>query len=498
MVIISTFMQKNKEWLRERTHIFAALLLIIQPIMDVISYWCDYFAITNALTMLMRMGAMGVAMVWGYWISDRKKLYWIAAGILGMLYAGHAFACIQVGYADLVGDLSNYIRVAQMPVMMIVFTTCLRQNEKTLKWLIFGGATALMIILGVELISVVTGTDPHTYSDGAGILGWFYNTNSQSAILGMLTPFLMLWLLHRKKNGSVWFWLLTLVSCGALYMLGTRLAYASIFAATVGIAVTILLVKRKLWKHSVGLILIAVVVLAGYPYSPMVTHQAAYNEAQQNRQEETDEELGVEDEVIVDSELLGEDGEVLSPEDMAPEAYREFVEKLEPLYVKYLGDFVDIFGMEETMKMYDYTVNPFEFSNVRQKKIRFSEALMEESPFSSRLFGLELSRFTVNGNIYDVENDFHGIYFLYGYVGLGAYLLFLLYFVGIIIWALFKNFKQYFTLEAAVQGIAFCVCMAHAYNTAGVLRRPNASIYLSLVLALIYFLIFIKDYNKQK
>ena len=491
MVPISTVLSKWKIRLLDHAHVFAFIVLVIQPVMDVVSYWCTEFRLSGGITLLMRMGVMGLSILWGYWISDRKKAYWIAAGILALIYAGHAFACMQVGYADIVGDISNYIRVAQMPIMMIVFTTCLRQNKKTMRWLLAGAAAALLVVLAVELLSVVTGTDPHTYSDdGTGILGWFYNTNSQSAILGMLTPFLLLWLLLKQKKNPVWVLLAAAVSCGALFMLGTRLAYASIFAALVGLAVTVLLVRRQCWSSAVGFLALAVVFAGLIKVSPMYLHQHNYEAIQSERQEETDEL-----EIKIPGLSDGEEGEE-GKKEMTPEQYAEMIENLTPLYEKYVGDFVDIFGAEETMKMYHFTTDSFEFSNVRQKKLRFSEALMDCSPFSSRLFGLELSRFTVNGNIYDVENDFHGIYYLYGAVGLIAYLVFLLYFVGLVLWALFKNIKQYFTLTAATQGIALCVCMAHAYNTAGVLRRPNASIYLSLVLALIYYLVLIRDYKK--
>ena len=36
------------------------------------------------------------------------------------------------------------------------------------------------------------------------------------------------------------------------------------------------------------------------------------------------------------------------------------------------------------------------------------------------------------------------------------------------------------------------------YNTAGVLRRPNASFYLCLILASIWYLIYIRDYDDSK
>ena len=141
--------------------------------------------------------------------------------------------------------------------------------------------------------------------------------------------------------------------------------------------------------------------------------------------------------------------------------------------------------------MYNYTADTFRFSDAREKKIMFANKLMEESPVSAHFFGVEYSRFTRNGVIYDVENDLHGIYFLYGFVGLGLYLLFVVYFFGLIVWALWKNAKKYFTIEAGATGIALILCLLHVFFTAGVLRRPNASVYLSLIFALIYY--FVRD-----
>ena len=114
--------------------------------------------------------------------------------------------------------------------------------------------------------------------------------------------------------------------------------------------------------------------------------------------------------------------------------------------------------------------------------------LLDEQPFTSRLFGMELGRMAFDGEIYDVENDFHGICFLYGWVGLAMMVAFIGYFLYLIIKCLIRDFRKYFTLEAGAFGIGLCLCLVYAYFTAGVLRRPNASIYMSVLLAVAYYL----------
>ena len=49
-------------------------------------------------------------------------------------------------------------------------------------------------------------------------------------------------------------------------------------------------------------------------------------------------------------------------------------------------------------------------------------------------------------------------------------------------------------MEAGAYGMAVVLALVNAYNTAGILRRPNASFYLSVILAVIYYLVKIKKY----
>ena len=130
-------------------------------------------------------------------------------------------------------------------------------------------------------------------------------------------------------------------------------------------------------------------------------------------------------------------------------------------------------------------------------KLTYCGFLMEEAGTAAKAFGLELADMTWQGEVFDVENDFHGMYFLYGMVGLLALVLFLLYFVWLVVRALWHNFSRYMTLEAGAFGVACCTLLLHIYCTAGVLRRPNASFYLSVVLAVIYYFVNIREYPQR-
>ena len=111
-----------------------------------------------------------------------------------------------------------------------------------------------------------------------------------------------------------------------------------------------------------------------------------------------------------------------------------------------------------------------------------------ELPVTSRLFGFELEATRCQGAIFDAENDFHGVYYLYGLTGLVLMAGFLLYFIGRALWRMLREPGKACTLPVCAFGMAAVILIVNAYFSASVLRRPNASFYLSAALAALYCL----------
>ena len=504
---------KRTNWLSAHLPQLTAGLLLIQPLMDALSYWLQEWGCSTLPTLMLRSGILLLTMLFGFILTDRKKVYYITAAVLAFIGLGHIWACMQTGYIDPFSDLSNYIRIIQMPITVVCLITFLRQDERSFDGMQVGLTGALLLTLAIEIISVITDTNPSTYVDGTGILGWFHHTNSQSSNLCVLVPLSLGWQLSHKKRNWPLFWLTAVLGLFALYFFATRLAYLGIGVITAGMAISILLTRKSDWKVAVGFLALLALFAVLLPKSPMMVHLKTFSDTQVERQFYVNEQIG---ENLGDVQALiqkapnkpkptgtapgiSEESESPQADDGLTEAERQrLVQELTPVYERYLKDFVKVFGAERTMEMFHYTIDIREFASVREKKLLFAQMLMEDSPISAKFFGIDLNRFYVGENIYDVENDFHGIYYLFGGVGLSACLLFFAYFVYLIVWALCKNAKRYFTIEAASYGIAFLLCLAHVYNTAGVLRRPNASIYLSAILAGIYYLVRIRQYPDQK
>ena len=488
----------------DRLPLIVFLLCLIQPVLDVAGYWQQHLNISNAVTMALRMLLLGGSVILGFLLSDRMRLYFLAAAVLVLLTAGHIFACTRSvnGYLEPVTDLINLIRIYFLPMMTICFITFLRQNDKVFPAMIKGMVVDLLIIAGVQLVSTLTGTDPHTYSvDKTGILGWFLWTNSQSAILAMTVPVALCWALNRWKDKLLPLILLTAVAEATLYVLAPRLAYASMAAAGLGVAICLLIIDRKRWRQVLAVALVTCLFVAAFPFSP--TYKRL--NANENRAEETVkqiQDLDIKIEIVTEPETLptGETGE--KPETPGKPQVKideRNAKKLEKLYRSQdiLWSAVERFGREKVFEAYNYSLDPTVISNTRLMKIRFCELLMEESGTASHLFGLNLKEMTyqrqdkdgilVTDN-YDVENDLHGMYFLTGAVGLGLMILFLLYFGLRALIAVIRRPKQYFTLPMCAFAISYGLGLIHAYYTASVLRRNNASFYLALVLAGLWYL----------
>ena len=480
-----------KGTLRDRLPVFVVILFILQPMLDVLSFWMDGSG--SSLTLLLRMGVLALTILLTFVLSDRKRDYFLLAGVLLVFYAAHLVSCLQAGLRDPVGDFTNYVRIIQMPVLVLCLITCFRRNDRCFEAMQWGLTGALWVILIVEAVSILTGTDASAYENGHGVLGWFNNANSQSANVAGLTAISLAWQLTWKKQRRWLFWLTALGGLGTLYLMCTRLAYLGLVVITAGLSITLMLVRRKTeWKTALVLAALCVVSVAVLPISPLGHHWDNGNLYEEGRQQQLDTMLGEDREALLALAERKRAGETLTEEEQT-----RLVEGLKPIYEEYVGDFVTMFGLEETMELYDYAADILVFSDVRPKKIAFAEALLEVSPVTTRLFGIELARFTVGENTYDVENDFHGVYYLYGVVGLAAYLCYLLAFVWLVLRALLRNARRYFTPEAVGHGIAFLLCMAHAVFTAGVLRRPNASVYLSAMLAAIWYLVKIRAYPEN-
>lgn len=458
---------------------FVMIVFTLQPLMDMLSYLVNKLGTGNTLTLVIRLLVLAVVVLTGFCVSNRKKAYFIAAAVLAVLFAGHAAACVLVGYQDIIGDVTNFIRVVQMPLLVICFITFVKANDKCFEAMENGIIMNFWIITISVVLSVITGTEAHTYiGSGIGVMGWFVFGNAQSAIMSVIVPIVICLYIYRQKNIFI-FAISVIAAFLQLYLLGTRLAFFTIIITAIGIVFVMLITKQFSIKHAAILIVCMLLCCAAVKQSPMYLNQTIYTSAMSEKQKDAESMI---------ADVLDEQQEV---------DRESYLSALRSVYRFYSKNLCARFGVDVVMEKYDYTDNISEITAVRPQKIMFNKLLMDEHPFISHIFGIEYSHVTYRGHVYDVENDFHGIYFLYGAAGLVCMIAFILFFVYLIIKALRKDFKGVFNMQSAGYGMAIVVAIMYAYFTAGMLRRPNASFYLSVVLAIIYCITTLRAVQKN-
>ena len=389
------------ERLREKLPVLVFVYFAVQPLLDAVGYWQQRSETENVLTLVLRMLLLGGSILLGFLLSDRKKIYYLTAAVLAAFTALHAAACLlaEEHYTLALSDLVNLLRIYFLPLTALCLMTFLRQNEKVWPALQKALLTDFGLIVLIELLAVLTGTEPHTYhNDGIGVLGWFLWTNSQSAILAMTVPVTICWALRRWEKKLLPVILVTAAAEATLYVLAPRLAYASMAAAGLGVAICLLITDRKRWRQVLAVALVTCLFVAAYPLSPTYQRLNA-NESRTEQTVKQIQDLDIKIEIVTEPETLpeGETGEL--PENPGkPQIVidEQNARKLEKLYRSQdiLWSVVERFGRDKVFEAYNYSLDPTVIGNTRLMKIRFCELLMAESGTASHLFGLNLKEMT--------------------------------------------------------------------------------------------------------
>ena len=463
----------------DRNSILLALLILIQPILDI----CSYFAIqaeATAITSALRLAIFGVTMLYAFFLSNRKKVYYIFAGAVGVYWIIHMILCARDGYS-LVLDCNGFLRTIQMPALTLAFITLFQRAEKfpaNMGKCFLGN----YIIIGVSIaISLLINKPVYTYWPDIGIKGWFSSGNSQGCILSILSM-LTLYDAYRKKN-NVQFILSMVLIFALMFLLGTLVTYYSIFITAISFLVLILWNREKKFVIAGALVLAVVLTVAGYDQSPMNKISTIEGESL------IEWEDRIEQGTTQPTEKPGDPTEPSAPDQPVYPSYNLENTPLEPL--------VDRFGYDRVLEIYGGDIDAMEIMDNRLRKVNFGRLVMGEKDIWTLLFGCEEMDLYHDGSTFDPENDFPALFFYYGIVGFGMYIAFLGYFAWMLLKAIFKNLKK-LDAEKVLLGLSLVLALGTAQLSANVLRRPSVSIFISLMLAYVYYVCVIQKEQKDE
>lgn len=461
---------------------FMAALLLVQPLLDVLSYFMGESGGTAATTAL-RTVLLAAVSLYGFAVSDRKQLYAAGWALMAGFWLLHMLNCFRTGYAHPIEDAAEYLKLIQFPLWTMSFVTFFRKWE-SLDLQVLGVLTVnFALILLVIGLSYAVGAPVYTYDYPErgvkiGVMGWFAVHSAQAAIVSLLVPPVLLWGFRTKK---LWvFSLCVFAGLGLLFFTGTRLTYyTAVLAAAAFLVMVLLFERRPVFCLPLLAALIVLVALKGV--SPMEQRQKVSAQSFAAYQEKIDRVMGE------DKEFSYKKGEEIPPRVLGKikSVYTE-IYGAQGIYGEVLlGDLIDRFGLEQILEEFEYSIRPEVLNNARTRKWKAMEMVWEEEDALTHLLGFEYSKMRIGSSAYDLENDFPALLYYTGYLGSILYGAFVL---GVILYAIrafLRHFPALLTLEFGTAAMMFVLVLGAALLSGNVLRRPNVTVYFSLSAAML-------------
>ena len=465
----------KNNWIREH---WLFVLIAAQPLLDTLAFFTR--SAEGTASGYIRLAVMLALPLYVLVTTERKKPFFLGLAVMGAFCALHIANCLRVSWHNPAFDLAYMIRVLQMPVLCLSFLWLIR-DDQTRDQAFRGILTAALIMGASVVVARLTGTGNVTYGEGLGYSGWVIDDNrcANSILLVTLSTFAVGYAVKTERK---WLSLLIPAAVSTAFLTnGTKACYASLFVIFGGYACYLLAERFLLKKQLKRLLLITLVLLmifavVIYPWTPR------YRVDQHLAKTNSDGEI--------EATLLAKGIDIT---DMSfEERFADPVVKevFEHYYWKYLGvlpDLIDRFGMDRVLTHYRMTTNVARLTDTRVMERSYAHLIWaEETDALTKFVGFETTLVGTDGT-YDMENDWPALFYYYGYVGTALYVGFILFFVLRILKSLRADLKGSASVENYALALALCLQLGLAQFSGALVRRPNVSIYLSLVLALIWY-----------
>ncbi len=462
---------KNTAWL--------TAILAIQPILDVIAFFTRSGEATIAG--YIRLALLVLLPVFMFLKTKEKKRFLAVLLLTGIYCLLHIWNSRRVGYISPAYDIRYMASVIQLPVFALCFQHALLDDEMKEAALRGIGIAAFLTLL-FFFLSWLSDTGNVTYGPGMGYSGWVImdnrNANSTNyAFFACICVFLVLRSSDRGLRTAV------LLAVNALLLAnGTKGCYFSIFVIFGGFAL-LLVLRSVLLKTACDrrlvllLVMLCVFSAAIYPLTPR------YRVTEDQRKAVTGQQGEIEGTLLE----MGIDITDMSPEERFENP--QVREVFEYYYWRYMGfrpDLFDRFGMDRVLQYYKMSTEVGKLIDSRVIKRSYSALIFQDSDFLTRLLGFEVSEVGFTGD-YDLENDWHAIFYYYGYLGFALYVGFFLYYIFRILRTVKRKGRNCLTLENFAFGMCLVIMIGLAHFSGAALRRPNVSIWIALLLGLIYY-----------
>lgn len=466
---------------------FIFLIIVLQPILDVIAYFC-MDTIFSSVAFLIRSLVLSISTIYVL-LKMKSKVYIVYMFIIAAFATAHFANTYFTTNINLIEDIKEFIRVFYMPIMAVNIYYLLKDKNNAVNQVKYGIICNVLIIFAIIILGLLTNSTVNTYAEGIGLRGWFYNSNSQSIILCLCVPVMLFYAMRTKK--LVVEILATIIGFFLLYSNGTTGCYLMIIPSFLLMMYnSIINTKTKAIKiFEICLFLIPIVSsIVFYKYSPdyKITELAnsSYEKTEQYFQEQNAGQ---------------EENPVIPPQEptIPTEPTEPLLTNEEKIIKKYFSEnFIKDYGYETIEQAIGNNLDYQHIVNNRYRKKLVASVVFDNSNLSTKLLGIEFTK--IDNYDADMENDYSAIFYYYGYIGLAVYLILIAYIAFILIKTFIKNpIKRIIDTQFILLGSMFIMLNLFAELSGSLLKRPNASIYLSLIIVMI-LLIYKGEKNVEK
>lgn len=419
--------------------------ILLMPIIDVIN------TITGLSVSLLIRGLFLIG-IFIYFIfankSKYKKISFLLFSILGIFASIYIFHYFMLnGTYNIINELITLIKFLYLPAITICLVNYYDNKEFNLTKIITKISWIYCILI---IVPTILNISLASYSDGKlGTSGLFYSPNELSAILAILSPFVVFSLFkEERKISNIILNVLFIISC---YLIGTKTPIMGLLLSlAAGLLINI--INMFIYKKNYLNVIISILFLT----SSIFCYQFSYLHSNLNYQstnyvDKTPNSDSTEDNPSIESELHNNDIYINFPTHV---------------YEKEISD-------NKLLNLIFSSRNIYLQENLN----KYSNTIL-----SKQIFGLTLGPSNNNPNASNMsEMDMLDIFIYYGIIGAIILLGYLILILILAIIKYFKNFKKNIKdndLNASM--VSFALALLIAFTAGHTLSAPAVSLYIAL------------------
>lgn len=229
------------------------IYLLLNPVLDLLtSVMKELWGIELSIGILARGSFVLFTVV--YMVFKNKynpKLKKITLVYIGLVAVYLTFFIFNMytykGMAATIGEIKSIIKTFYFPILVVCILNCVYEEKEKIdmKWLAVNG----LFYSAVMLLAQITGTQFSSYAfDKVGHTGWFYASNESGALMAILFPIVVWFIIENKKIFSAAKFLVLAFYIYSMYQIGTKVpAIAAV--GTMGLVTLCFLIKSVVCKN---------------------------------------------------------------------------------------------------------------------------------------------------------------------------------------------------------------------------------------------------------